>query len=49
MNTYAILRRNGWSSAGELQEAAAPSKQVDEIIAVADTVVMRPDPEPATA
>ncbi len=98
MNTYAILRRNGWSSADELQEAAARSKQVgdeemsddirwirsyvleegagsvgtvciyqatspeavrehasradlpaDEIIPIADTVIMRPDPEPATA
>jgi len=98
MNTYAILRRNGWSSADELQEAAARSKQVgdeemsddirwirsyvleegagsvgtvciyqatspeavrehaskadlpaDEIIPIADTVIMRPDPETATA
>jgi hypothetical protein len=98
VNTYAILRRNGWSSADELQEAAARSKQVgdeemsddirwirsyvleegagsvgtvciyqatspeavrehasradlpaDEIIPIADTVIMRPDPEPATA
>jgi thiamine biosynthesis protein ThiC len=98
MNTYAILRRNGWSSADELQEAAARSKQVgdeemsddirwirsyvleegagsvgtvciyqatspeavrehaskadlpaDEIIPIADLVIMRPDPETATA
>ncbi len=98
MQTYVILRRNGWSSGEELGEAAARSKQVgdeemsedirwirsyvldegdgpvgtvciyeatspeairdhagradlpvDEIIPVADTVVVRPDPEPATA
>jgi hypothetical protein len=93
MNLYAILRRNGWSSADELQQAAARSTRVgneempdevrwirsyvldegdgavgtvciyeaaspeairrhaasadlpvDEIIAVADTVIVRPDP-----
>jgi thiamine biosynthesis protein ThiC len=98
VQTYVILRRNGWSSADELQEAAARSKQVgdeamsddirwirsyvleegsgtvgtvciyqasspdaireharradlpvDEIIPVADTVIMRSDPESATA
>jgi hypothetical protein len=95
MHTYVILRRNGWRSPGDLQEAAARSTQVgdeemssdirwirsyvlaegeglgtvcvyqasspekirehaeraglpvDEIIEVADTVVVRPDPEPA--
>ena len=95
MNTYVILRRSGWRSPGELEEAAARSKQVgdeemsddirwirsyvmqegeglgtvciyqatsaekirehasramlpvDEIIQVADTVIVRPDPEPA--
>jgi hypothetical protein len=96
MNTYVILRRSGWRSPEELQEAAARSKQVgeeemsddirwirsyvleenggsvgtvciyeasspeairehasraelpaDEIIRVADTVVIRPDPESA--
>ncbi len=95
---YVILRRSGWRSAEELQEAAARSTRVgdeemsddvrwirsyvleedggavgtvciyqatspealrehanradlpvDEIIAVADTVVVRPDPEPAAA
>ncbi len=95
MNTYAILRRSGWRSPDELQEAAGRSKQVgdeemsddirwirsyvleedggavgtvcvyeasspeairehasradlpaDEIIRVADTVKVRPDPEP---
>jgi len=94
MKTYVILRRNGWQSAGALQEAAARSTAegdqmpddiqwirsyvleesdgtvgtvciyqasspeairehasradlpVDEIIAVADTVVVRPDPAP---
>jgi sporulation protein YlmC with PRC-barrel domain len=97
MNTYVILRRSGWRSPQELQEAAGRSKQVgdeemsddirwirsyvleedggsvgtvciyqasspeairehasraalpvDEIIAVADTVVVRPDPEAAS-
>jgi len=96
MNTYVILRRSGWRSPEDLQEAAARSKQVgdeemsedirwirsyvleegggsvgtvciyeasspeairehasradlpvDEIIAVADTVIIRPDPEAA--
>jgi hypothetical protein len=98
MNLYAILRRNGWSSGAELEEAAKRSKQVaddhmpddirwirsyvleegagsvgtvciyeatspeairkhasladlpvSEIIAIADTVIIRPDPEPAVA
>jgi hypothetical protein len=98
MQLYAIMRRNGWRSAEELQEAASRSTRVgdedmpdevrwirsyvldetdgtvgtvciyeatspealrrhaeladlpaDEIITVADTVVVRPDPEPATA
>jgi hypothetical protein len=98
MNLYAILRRSGWRSAEELQEAAARSTRVgdedmqdevrwirsyvldegagslgtvciyeaespeairkhasladlpvDEIIPIADTVVVRPDPEPAFA
>ena len=96
MKTYVILRRGGWRSASELEEAAARSSDVgdnemsedirwirsyvlpesdgglgtvciyqasspekirehatraglpfDEIIEVADTVVVRPDPEPA--
>jgi hypothetical protein len=98
MQLYAILRRSGWSSADELQEAAARSTRVgneempddvrwirsyvldegggsvgticsyqgtspeairehasradlpaDEVIAIADTVVVRPDPAPTTA
>jgi len=98
MNTYVILRRSGWRSGAELEQAAGRSKQVadeqmpddirwirsyvleegagsvgtvciyqasspeairqhasladlpvDEIIAVADTVIIRPDPEPAVA
>jgi thiamine biosynthesis protein ThiC len=98
MNTYVILRRSGWQSPQELEEAAARSKQVgdeemsddirwirsyvlqegggpvgtvciyeasspeairehasraqlavDEIIPVADTVIVRDDPEPAAA
>jgi hypothetical protein len=98
VQTYVILRRNGWSSADELETAAARSKQVgddemaddirwirsyvidegagalgtvciyqatspeairdhaqraglpaDEIFPVADTVIVRPDPEPAAA
>jgi Protein of unknown function (DUF4242) len=95
MNLYAILRRSGWHSGAELEEATARSTRVgdeempddvrwirsyvleerdgsvgtvciyeatspeairkhadlaelpvDEIIAVADTVVVRPDPQP---
>ena len=98
MNTYVILRRSGWRSAEELQEAAGRSSKVgdeemadqvrwirsyvleedggsvgtvciyqavspeairehasrailpvDEIIPVADTVIVRPDPAAATA
>jgi hypothetical protein len=98
MDTYVILRRSGWQSPGELQEAAARSSQVgdeemsddirwirsyvleeegeavgtvciyeasspeairehadradlpvDEIISVAETVIVRPDPEAAAA
>ena len=97
MNTYAILRRSGWRSGNELEQAAERSRQVgdeemsddirwirsyvleedggsvgtvciyqatspeairdhasradlpvDEIIPVADTVVVRPDPEAAS-
>jgi hypothetical protein len=40
MNTYVILRRGGWRT---------PEEQVDEIIPVADTVIVRPDPQPAAA
>jgi uncharacterized protein DUF4242 len=96
MKTYVILRRSGWRSPEDLQEAAARSKQVgdeemsddirwirsyvlaeeggqvgtvciyqatspekirehasrailpaDEIIEVVDTVLVRPDPQPA--
>jgi thiamine biosynthesis protein ThiC len=96
MNTYVILRRNGWQSPAELQEAAGRSSAVgdeemsddirwirsyvleesggsvgtvciyqatspeairehasradlpaDEIIPVADTVIVRPDPDGA--
>jgi hypothetical protein len=97
MNTYAILRRSGWKSPAELEEAAGRSTRageemsddirwirsyvleedggsvgtvciyqatspekirehagiadlpVDEIIQIADTVVVRPDPETAAA
>jgi Nickel responsive protein SCO4226-like len=98
MKTYVILRRAGWKSGEELEQAAARSTDVgdnqmsddirwirsyvlgeeggelgtvciyqasspeairdhasradlpvDEIIEVADTVVVRPDPEPAAA
>lgn len=98
MKTYVILRRGGWRTAEDLQEAAARSAKVgdeemsddirwirsyvlaetdggvgtvciyqasspeairehanradlpaDEIIEVADTVLVRPDPEPAAA
>ena len=96
MKLYAILRRHGWRSAEELQEAAARSTRVgndempddvcwirsfvldegagsvgtvciyqatspeairehasradlpvDEIVPIADTVIVRPDPQPA--
>ena len=94
MDLYVILRRNGWRSAEDLQEAAERSGKegdrrgdvrwirsyvldegggavgtvciyeaesedairghaqdadlpVDEVIKVADTVIVRPDPEPA--
>src|SRR5882762_4238298 len=98
MELYAILRRGGWRSGPELQEAAARSTKVgdeempedirwirsyvldegggslgtvcvyeasseealrehagrarlaaDEVIPVADTVIVRPDPQPASA
>ena len=98
MDTYVILRRRGWRTPAELEEAAAKSRQVgdeemsddirwirsyvleegggsvgtvciyqatseeavrehaeraglpcDEIVKVADTVIVRPDPEPAAA
>ena len=97
MDTYVILRRGGWRSPEELEEAAGRSRKVgdeemsndirwirsyvledeggvgtvcvyqasseeavrdhaeradlpcDEIVKVADTVVVRPDPEPAAA
>jgi hypothetical protein len=97
MNTYAILRRNGWRTPEDLEAAATRSRQVgdeqmaddvrwirsyvlieedgtlgtvciyqatdpaavrrhadvadlpvDEILPVADTVIVRQDPEPAT-
>ncbi len=96
MDMYAIIRRNGWKSGVDLEEAAARSTQVgveempedirwirsyvlaeeggsvgtlcvyeassldkirehakranlpvDEIVPIADTVVVRPDPQPA--
>ena len=98
MDTYVILRRSGWRSGGDLEEAAERSRQVgdeemsddirwirsyvleegggsvgtvciyqatseeairehanradlpvDEVVRVADTVIVRPDPEPAPA
>lgn len=98
MDTYVIVRRNGWRSGAELEEAAARSTRVgdeemsadvrwirsyvldegdgtlgtvcvyeatspealreharradlplDEIVGVADTVIVRPDPAPAAA
>jgi hypothetical protein len=41
MELYAIVRRNGWRTAADLP--------VDEIIPIADTVIVRPDPQPATS
>jgi hypothetical protein len=98
MNTYAIIRRSGWATPGDLEEAAKRSSKVgdeempdqvrwirsyvlgesdgkvgtvciyqatgedairehadradlpvDEVVPIADTVIVRPDPEPATA
>jgi hypothetical protein len=98
METYVILRRSGWRSGSDLEQAAERSRQVgdeemsddvrwirsyvlkegesavgtvciyqatspealhehatradlpiDEVIPVVDTVLVRPDPEPATA
>jgi hypothetical protein len=98
MNTYAIIRRRGWRSPADLEEAAERSRQVgdeqmsedirwirsyvlaedggsvgtvciyqasspeairkhaeladlpvDEVVPVADTVLVRPDPEPTPA
>jgi thiamine biosynthesis protein ThiC len=98
VDTYVILRRSGWRSGGELEQAAERSRQVgdeemsddirwirsyvleegggsvgtvciyqatseeairehaqradlpvDEVIPVVDTVLVRPDPEPAAA
>ncbi len=98
MKTYAILRRSGWRSGADLEEAAGRSSKVgdedmpddirwirsyvldegegtvgtvciyeasspeairkhaeaadlpvDEIISIADTVIVRPDPAPAAA
>jgi hypothetical protein len=97
MQTYLILRRNGWATVEDLQEAAARSTvegdkmpddirwirsyvtaetdgsvgtvcvyqasspeairehavradlPADEIVAVADTVIVRPDPEPVAS
>jgi len=97
MNLYAILRRSGWRSPADLEEAGGRSSKagddmsddirwirsyvldegggsvgtvciyeatsedairkhagiadlpVDEVIPIADTVIVRPDPEPATA
>jgi len=98
MNLYAIIRRDGWRTGEELEQAAARSTgvadeqmpddirwirsyvlsensgglgtlciyeasspeairdhaaraglPVDEIVAIADTVIVRPDPAPATA
>jgi uncharacterized protein DUF4242 len=98
MELYAILRRSGWTSGAELEQAAARSTKVgdeempddvrwirsyvlnegggsvgtvciyqatspeairrhasladlpvDEVIPIADTVIVRPDPEPAAA
>ncbi len=78
MQQYVILRRSGWRSPAELEEAAGRSARVgdeemsddirwirsyvlaedggsvgtvcaDEIIPIADTVIVRPDPQPARA
>ena len=49
MNTYVILRRNGWRTPGDLQAAAARSKQVaddqmpDDIHWIRSYVMEEPD------
>jgi hypothetical protein len=43
MNTYAIRRQRAWESPEELEETAGRSKEI------ADTVIIRPDPQPQTA
>ena len=53
MELYAILRRNGWRSAIELEQAAERSSKVgdeqlaDDIVQISRTVVVRLDPQPA--
>jgi hypothetical protein len=51
MNTYVILRRSGWRSLTSpeaiREHASRAMLPVDEIIPVADTVLVRPDPEKA--
>lgn len=60
MHTYAILRRSGWRSPEDVQEAAARPEAIrehagraflpcDEIIPVADTVVVNEDPVAAAS
>jgi hypothetical protein len=51
MKTYAILRRNGWQSAAEVEDAAARSRQVldtelvDDIRWIRSYVVEEPNGE----
>jgi hypothetical protein len=49
---YAIMPRHGWKTPTDLQLAAERSgrignEEIDEILPVADTVVVRTDPVPA--
>ena len=49
METYVILHRAGGRAGADPAEAAAHSTEsVDEIVKVADTVVVCPDPVPET-
>ena len=48
MNLYAIRRRNTWESREALEKVGARSKEVgdtDEVTEIADTVIVRLDPE----
>lgn len=50
MEVYAILRRGGWRSGAEQairRHASLAELPVDEIVPIADTVIVHPDPEPA--
>ena len=45
MELFAILRRDGFTDGPTLEAAAAADLAVTEIIPIADTVIVRPDPD----